>query len=187
MSKTLTRLGLAAAAFLFALSPFAASAQLALPPTQMISQASGNCLTLKAPGQSDGGGLTTAPCQNSPNFLVTQAGRTGAFELQFRLDNNTRFVCIFATDNPVVSPPPQHAKVETRNCAPPGGPVPTPSMWNVRGPDNAGFQQVEKLRNNIDSSNFCIFEDTQDAPTPEIILDVCQGTKSENWKFNSPQ
>lgn len=186
MSKTPTRSTPAAAAFLLALSPFAASAQGTFPAFTMTSQASGNCLTLKAPDQSDGGGLTTASCQSFPNFFVTVAGNTGEVQLQFRL-NSARFVCVFATDNPVVSPSGQRAKVGTRNCAPPGAPVPTPSMWNVRGPDNAGFQQIEKLRNNIDSSNFCIIEDTQTSPTAEIELEVCQGTNAENWKLNRVQ
>jgi hypothetical protein len=186
MSKALARLALAAAAFLLALNPFAASAQGTFPAFTMTSQASGNCLTLKAPDQSDGGGLTTAPCQNFSNFFVTVAGGTGQAQLQFRL-NSTRFVCVFATNNPVVSPSGQRAKVETRNCAPPGSPVPKPSMWNVRGPDNAGFQQIEKLSNDIDSSNFCIFENTQASPTPEIDLEVCQGVNTENWKLNRVQ
>jgi hypothetical protein len=115
------------------------------------------------------------------------AGSTGEVQLHFRL-NNMRFVCIFAPDNPVVSPTGQRAKVGTRNCAPPPpAPTPLPSLWNVRGQDNAGFQQIKKLRNNIDSSTFCIIENTQTSQTPVIELEVCEGVNAENWKLNRVQ
>ena len=179
MFKALARPVLAAASFLLALSPFAASAQGNFPAFTMVSQASGNCLTLKAPDQSDGGGLITAPCQNFPNFFVTVAGSVGEVQLQFRL-TSSHFVCVFADDNPVVSPNGQRPKVGTRNCVSPSGLGPKASMWSVRGPDNDGFQQIEKLANNIDSSGFCMIE----TPTADIELEVCQGVNTEHWKLN---
>jgi hypothetical protein len=166
-----------AASLLLVLGTSGASAQ-ATRTFRFVSQASGKCLSLKAADQSDGGGLRTAPCQKFADFFVTVAGSTGEVQLQFQL-NSQKFVCIFATETPVLDPSGRRAKVGTRNCV--GPPVPTPSLWNIRGPDNAGFQQIEKL-NHVDSTNFCMRENAQ---TSDIELDVCQGVPEENWKLES--
>jgi hypothetical protein len=106
------------AALLLILDPSQASAQIGGPAFSFVSQASGNCLTLSAPDQSDGGALTTAPRQNFANFFVTVVGNTGGAVLQFRL-NSTRFVCIYSTETPVGQPSDHRAKVSARNCASP--------------------------------------------------------------------
>ena len=38
---------------------------------RLVSQLSGKCISLQAPDQDDGGGLTMGDCQNLPEFLVT--------------------------------------------------------------------------------------------------------------------
>jgi len=146
---------------------------------QMVSQASGKCVSLKAADQNDGGGLVMRDCQNFADFFVT-ATSTFEAQLQFRL-SSTKFICVFATENPVVSPSGARAKVMTRNCVSPSGVGIAGSLWNIRGSSGDDFRQIEKLRG-VDSTNFCIRENQQ---TSEVELDVCQGVAEENWKLKA--
>jgi hypothetical protein len=111
------------------------------------------------------------PCQNFVDFFIS--GNFSTTQLIFQV-NSSRFVCIFATENPVVNPSGQLAKVGTRNCDGVAG-----SIWNVRGEETGGFRQVEKLRG-IDSTNFCMRENTD---TSAVELEVCQVVPRQKWKF----
>ena len=146
---------------------------------QLVSQASNKCVSLKSPDQNDGGGLVMQNCQNFPDFYVTATSQNEA-SLQFQL-NSHRFVCVFATENPVISPSGARAKVMTRNCAGPTGVGLPGSLWNIRGGLSLGADphQIEKLKG-VDSSNFCLRENQQ---TSDVELDLCQGIPEENWKL----
>lgn len=175
------------ALFLLILGASEASAQ-EYPAYRVIAKDTGNCLKLKAPDQVDDGGLTTAPCQNFADFFVTPTGNPGVpFDLQFRL-TSSRWVCIFATDDPIPLPPDQRQRqrIGTRNCAPPtpapGHPNPPPSLWTIFSPDSDGFQQINKLHSNTDPTDFCVFNNTQ---LGEIDLDSCKsGLAAVNWKLD---
>ena len=168
---------LTASSFLI-FNPSNASAQ-ANSNFRMVSQASGKCVSLKAADQADGGGLVMRDCQNFPDFFVFATSNFEA-QLQFRL-SSTKFICVFATENPVISPSGARAKVMTRNCVGPSGVGIAGSLWNIRGPSADDFRQIEKLKG-VDSSNFCIRENQQ---TSEVELDVCQGVAEENWKLQA--
>jgi hypothetical protein len=164
------------ALFLLILGASEASAQ-NFPAYRVVAQGTGNCLKLKAPEQTDGGGLTTAPCQNFADFFVTIAGNPHQpFELQFRL-TSSRYVCIVAPDNPTTQPIGQRSKVTTRNCG-------APNQWDIFGPDSDGFVKFDKISAaSTTSSEFCIFNNTQSG---EIELEACQGQVGpvENWKLD---
>jgi hypothetical protein len=174
---------LAASSFVV-LATYGASAQGNFPAFTIADQA-GNCLSLKAPDQSDGGGLTVKPCQNFPDFYVTVAGSItsappsimgSGVQLQFRL-NSMRFVCIVATDSPAVNPSGALAPVSTRNCS---SDPPHQMIWNVRGPDN-GLQKIEKMNATLDFTNFCMRENAQNST---VELQGClEGDPAANWKL----
>ena len=148
---------------------------------QLVSQASSKCVSLKSPDQNDGGGLVMQNCQNFPDFYVTATSANQA-SLQFQL-NSHRFVCIFATENPVINPSGARAKVSARNCVGPTGVGLPGSLWNVRGGLSLGGDPhlIEKLKG-VDGSGFCLRENQQ---TSEVELDVCQGVPEENWKLQA--
>jgi hypothetical protein len=161
------------ALFLLILGASEASAQ-DYPAYRVVAQGTGNCLKLKSP-ETDNGGLTTAPCQNFADFFVTIVGNPGQFfPLQFRL-TSSRWVCIVATENPTPQPSDRRSKVTTQKCAGPD------SQWDIFGPDSDGFVKFDKIRNSIDPSQFCIFNNTQSG---EIELEVCEGGTTENWKLD---
>jgi hypothetical protein len=133
---------------------------------QLVSKATGKCLSLQAPDQNDGGGLTTKDCQSFPDFFVTLTSHFAEAELQFRL-NSTTFVCIFASDTPVLGD-----KVMTRNC----NSALHGSLWNVRADDFVAFEKL----NGVDSTDLCMQLNSQ---TSDFELAVCQGTPEQSWKL----
>lgn len=135
---------------------------------RLVSQASGKCLRLQNADQDDGGGLTAGECKNFPDFFVT-AVAFSLTPLQFRL-NSSRFVCVFATEEPVLG---QHPKVMTRNC----DALPN-SNWKILSADANGFRHIEKCKG-IDCLNFCMQENRE---TSEVELEQCQ-VPAQKWKL----
>jgi hypothetical protein len=141
-----------------------------LQTVQLVSKATGKCLSLQAPDQNDGGGLTTKDCQNFSDFFVTLTNHFSETELQFRL-NSSRFVCVFASEPPVLG-----GKVMTRNCVGANGIGLRGSLWNVRTGDLVAFEKL----NGFDSTNLCMQVNSQ---TSDFEFAVCQGVPEQNWKL----
>lgn len=140
---------------------------------RVFSPAAAKCLALADPNQGDGGGLALRDCRNFADFFLSVEPSTTQiiFELTSR-----RAVCVFATDTPAVSPGGERAPVQTRDCGNLVG-----SIWRLRGEDEAGLRQVEKLQaNGLDGTNFCI---QANVAAGTVELDVCQGAPEQGWRF----
>jgi hypothetical protein len=149
---------------------------------RIVSQASGKCISLKAPDQNDGGGVTMRDCQNFPDFFVTVVGDTS--QLQFRL-SSSKFICVVATNNPTSDPP--LAKVMTQNCVGPGGIGLPGNFWNFRPPiffhpDAVTIEKRGPPGSSNEFTNFCMHENTE---TSEVELVGCAAS-GINWKLQPP-
>jgi hypothetical protein len=171
MFKTLMALVLTASSLLVFSSSNASAG--AIRTFFLVSKTSGKCITLKAPDQPDGGGLTLNDCQISPEYFITSNPIGGGSEqavLQFHM-TATKWICFSTTDAPVISPSGALAKVTSQNCSSLAG---GSGIWNLRGTG-----QIEKMdKGAINFTNFCLQENKQ---TSQLELEVCQGSDDQLW------
>jgi hypothetical protein len=134
---------------------------------QLVSNATGRCLHLRAPDTPGGGGLEVATCQDFPDFLFS-IGRSST-QILVKL-TSSHFVCVAATDDPTELqklPRP----IETRDCAGVVG-----SLWHVQPEGDA--ERLAKEDRAQTPSNACM---EANAETGAVELRMCDLGKAQQW------